>query len=68
LLVYCTTRRAEAGDSLWVAMPIAMLTIDSNRVLMSLYEQELVETDPEVLADMLGLPGSWVDRAKASRP
>jgi hypothetical protein len=65
LLVYCTTCRAEAGDNLWVAMPIALLAIDSNRVMLSLYEQELVGTDPEEWRTCSDSPGpEWTERKR----
>jgi hypothetical protein len=36
LLVYFTTCRPEAGDSLWVAMRTAPIAVDCNRVRLSL--------------------------------
>jgi hypothetical protein len=64
LLRYCDRCRDERRDVLWVAMPIAMLTINPEAVLLGLYECGLVATDPEVVAEQLGLPGPWVIAAQ----
>jgi hypothetical protein len=64
LLVYCDRCRSERRDSLWVAIPIDVVTGDADRVLSLLYEQQLTETEPDTAAEVLEQPGMWVDHAK----
>ncbi len=64
LLAYCDRCREERRDLLWVAMPMSLLEIDDEAVLLQLYADGLVSTDPEAVADLLGVQGRWVGAAR----
>ena len=64
LMAYCDDCRADAQAILWLAMPLDVLWLNPSKVMQLLYEQDHTATDPQVLSEMLNLPGPWVRRVQ----
>jgi hypothetical protein len=67
LLVYCDSCRTESAEHLATVLPLAMLRLDPTSILTLLYRSGATHSEPQMVADMLGLPPStWLEAAEAA--
>jgi hypothetical protein len=66
LLVRCDRCQDAATANRGVAVPLEVLNTDPDRFLAALYEHGFTQSDPNLAADVIGLPpGRWTRVAQA---
>lgn len=65
LLLYCDECRRRMAPRLGTVIPISLLDQEPGTVLRLLYRSGATESEPDVVAEMVGVPpGAWSDEAK----
>ncbi|QGN59042.1 hypothetical protein [Nostocoides sp. HKS02] len=69
LLLYCNACRSEGAERLAVAIPLSVLDQDPQSLLLRLYRVGATRSDPDQVAEHLGLnpSGPWYTLARALR-
>lgn len=65
LMVYCDACRSEMSARLGTVLPLDLVDLDPSAVLTMLYASGATKTDPDVVAEMVGVaPGAWTTAAR----
>lgn len=64
VLLYGNRCRVQRSQQLLVSVPLDLIRLDPERLVLGLYEFGLTETVPSIVAELLGLPDSWVVKAQ----